>query len=524
MFASKSLSVRSVTADDVDDDPLGLGIAIFGLPGMGKSELLRCLALEVIALRLLERPGELRRSVVVFDVNTDLYFNLRADLALRAEKYPLLNDLLVVIDPTPRWGEWTIKYNPLELLGRDPELRARALTDTVLSVFADDRTITTQLYRVLKHAFKTLALSGRTLVDFSQLLTDSRFREKVLLCPACMSDRELMRYWQTEFPKDHRLAIETARSSLNRVGEFASHPYIARIIDSPKSTINFRNLMDQGKIVLINLSNSVDKLGKDGAYLLGAFLLAEFHAAAMSREDIPRHTRRPFLLVCDEWLSYGTSSALDILQQARKMNVSIVAATQTIEGERRYQDLLHKLLALAGTVITFGISRGDAEVIAPYQFTHNPYEVKQQRKRWQRRPLVNLGFIQFGHIDEEVVEEDYLRIDESNELAVSQLMKTSRQYVWVKRGQEEAFRMRVPDMVSSFTSPDAYRLPAMLKDQDEVACKLCGVSFAKPVPLDVEESQKEPDVKEDKEKTQPITPVSAYISLWSPWPGERIPN
>ncbi len=153
-----------------------------------------------------------------------------------------------------------------------------------------------------------------TLMMVTEILTNDRFREKVV---STLKDPVLVSFWRNEFANMHpRLKSEALAPILNKVGQFTSSTVIRNIIKNPKSTIDLQKVMDEGKILLLNLSQG--KLGEDNAALMGAMIITKIQLAAMNRVSQKEEERRDFYLYVDEFQNFATTSFVKILSEARK--------------------------------------------------------------------------------------------------------------------------------------------------------------------------------------------------------------
>jgi hypothetical protein len=148
------------------------------------------------------------------------------------------------------------------------------------------------------------------------------------------------------------------------VGQFVSNPLIRNILGQSRSTINMREIMDTGKIFIVNLSKG--KMGEDNSALLGAMIISRLQLAAMSRVDIPEDKRRDFFMYVDEFQNFATESFASILSEARKYHLSLTLAHQYIgqlvtnDGNTKVRDAV---FGNVGTIITFRVGAADGEFL-----------------------------------------------------------------------------------------------------------------------------------------------------------------
>jgi hypothetical protein len=148
---------------------------------------------------------------------------------------------------------------------------------------------------------------------------------------------------------------------LNKVRAFTANPIVRNIIGQPKSTFNIREIMDEGKILIVNLSKGL--IGEDNASLLGSFLVTKIQLAAMSRSDIPRiEDRRPFYLYVDEFQNFATDSFATILSEARKYALNLTVANQYIS--QMSDTVRDAVFGNVGTMISFRVSADDAPILS----------------------------------------------------------------------------------------------------------------------------------------------------------------
>ncbi len=202
-----------------------------------------------------------------------------------------------------------------------------------------------------------LEYPGATLSDINKLLTDKRFREEVL---KKVSDKQVKEFWNTEY--DHypeRLRIEAISPIQNKVGAFLSDPLLRRILTNPLKPLNLRRIMDEGKILIVNLAKG--SIGEDTANLLGSLIISRFDLAALSRSNIPESERRDYVLYLDEFHNFTTQTLIFMLSELRKYRLSLVLAHQYLtQLELNIRDAI---LGNAGTTVIFRIGGNDAEIL-----------------------------------------------------------------------------------------------------------------------------------------------------------------
>ena len=188
-------------------------------------------------------------------------------------------------------------------------------------------------------------------------MSSKEYRKKVV---ANVTDPIVKAFWTDEFAKyADKFATEATAAIQNKVGQFASNNVIRNILGQPKSKINIRKIMDEGKILIVNVSKG--KIGEDASRLLGAFLITKIQLAAMSRVDTPEAERRDFYLYVDEFQNFATESFANILSEARKYHLSLVMAHQYIK--QMEEPVMDAVFGNVGTIVAFRVGAEDAEYL-----------------------------------------------------------------------------------------------------------------------------------------------------------------
>jgi hypothetical protein len=171
-------------------------------------------------------------------------------------------------------------------------------------------------------------------------------------------------FWVTEFASwNDKFASEAVQPVLNKVGAFTAVPLIRNIIGQPKSSFNIRKAMDEGKIIIVNLSRG--KIGEDNAAILGSLIITKIQLDAMSRADVADiEERRPFYLYVDEFQNFATESFAVILSEARKYGLRLTVANQYIS--QMPEEVRDAVFGNVGSMITFRVGADDADYLAKY--------------------------------------------------------------------------------------------------------------------------------------------------------------
>ena len=202
---------------------------------------------------------------------------------------------------------------------------------------------------------------GGSFIDIPKVLVDSDFMKSKL---KYVKDQNLLDYWTKEWPASQRSndAGEVTSWVASKFGAFLSNTMMRNIIGQTKSSFDLREIMDNKKILLVNLSKGLT--GELNAKLLGMIFVMKFQAAAMSRADTPEDQREDFCLYVDEFQNFSTDSFASILSEARKYRLNLIVANQYI-GQLS-EEIRDAVLGNVGTAIAFRVGNASAEVMAKY--------------------------------------------------------------------------------------------------------------------------------------------------------------
>ena len=223
-----------------------------------------------------------------------------------------------------------------------------------------------RLEDILRHAILVVLYNpGSTLLDLHLVLSSKEYRQKML---ENVKDPIITQYWERIFPKTHKEAQEWLASSFNKIGRFLVNSLIRNIVGQSQSSFNIRDIMNEGKILLVNLAKG--KIGEDNSSLLGSVLVGKILIAALSRAEIEQENRRQFHLIVDEFHSFATESFPTLQSEARKFAIDTLVAHQY----RDQLDYLNKGSTLnVGNFIFFRITGIDSLELA-IQFDNTPPE------------------------------------------------------------------------------------------------------------------------------------------------------
>ncbi|OGZ33802.1 MAG: hypothetical protein A2Y98_02665 [Candidatus Portnoybacteria bacterium RBG_19FT_COMBO_36_7] len=333
---------------------------IIGKTGTGKTTLEENMAIQDIqagrGVGIVDPHGEFSEKILDFvpsnRINDVIYFN-PADL-----DYPIAFNAIEKVDPEHR------------------HLIASGLVGVFKKLWAE--TWGPRLEYLLRNAILALLeYPGSTLLGIMRILVDKSYRNKVV---EKITDPVVKSFWVDEFTKyPDRFMAEAVAPIQNKVGQFLTSPLIRNIVGQTKSAINIREIMDEEKIFIMNLSKG--RIGEDNSALLGAMLITRLQLAAMSRIDIPEEERKDFYLYVDEFQNFATESFATILSEARKYRLDLILAHQYIN--QMVEPVRDAVLGNVGTMVTFRIGAFDAEFLE-----------KEFSPEFMVNDLVSLGFAQ----------------------------------------------------------------------------------------------------------------------------------
>lgn len=335
-------------------------VYIIGQTGAGKSGLLELFALSDI-----------------FHGQGYAIIDPHGDFAINNMRFIPGSRLKDVVYFNPADTAFPLGFNPLEVTNPNQKTNISSEVIGVLKrMFGDSWG--PRLEYILRYTI--LALLDRpetTMLDITRMLTDKKFRKETL---SYCTDTVVLQFWNVEFASwTDKFQAEAIAPVLNKVGAFTANPVIRNIIGQPKSTFNIREIMDEGKILIVNLSKGL--IGEDNAGILGAFLVTKIQLAAMSRSDIPDiKDRRPFYLYVDEFQNFATDSFATILSEARKYGLNLTVANQYIS--QMSDTVRDAVFGNVGTMISFRVSADDSPILAKqFEPQFEPNDLLQMHNR-----------------------------------------------------------------------------------------------------------------------------------------------
>lgn len=341
----------------------GRHMYIIGKTGMGKSTLLENMAIQDI------RNGE---GMAFLDPH--------GGTADRIMEYVPAHRMRDVVYFAPFDMEYPIAFNVMEDVGYD---KRHLVVSGLLSAFRKiwvDAWSARMEYILSNTLLALLEYEGATLLDVNRMLINKAFRKKVV---DNVTDPIVKSFWVDEFANyTDRYTQDATPAIQNKVGQFTSNPLIRNIVGQAKSSFDIRRMMDEKKILIMNLSKG--RVGEVNTTLLGSMLVTKIYLAAMSRADVSADAMKalpPFYLYVDEFQNFANESFSDILSEARKYKLRLIIAHQYVE--QMEEEVRDAVFGNVGTTVSFRVGPFDAETLETIfspQFTQTD--------------LVNLGFAQ----------------------------------------------------------------------------------------------------------------------------------
>ncbi len=317
---------------------------VVGKTGMGKSNLLENMVIADI------RAG---KGVAVIDPHGEF-----AEKILDYVPESRIDDVVYF---NPSDTKYPVAFNPLEQVS--PEFR-HLVASGIMGVFKKiwvDAWSGRMEYILNNTLLALLESPGSTLLGIMRMLNDAKYRKAVV---DNLKDPVVKGFWVNEFGKwNEKFQTEATAAIQNKVGQFVTNPLIRNILGQAHSSLDPRKVMDEGKILIVNLSKG--RIGEDNSALLGAMMITKLQLAAMSRVDIPEKDRRDFYLYVDEFQNFATDSFANILSEARKYHLCLIVAHQYIgqlthDTNTRVRDAI---FGNVGTMVVFRVGAEDAEFL-----------------------------------------------------------------------------------------------------------------------------------------------------------------
>lgn len=313
---------------------------ILGKTGMGKTTLLQS---------IIKQDLEAGRGLAVIEPHGDF-----AEGSLRYVPKTRKNDL-IYFDPADE--KCSITFNPLQVpLASDKTLVADGVLTAFQKIFGLDESQAPRLLHIFRNCLLSLVeMPNATLLDVQRILVEPLYRKSVI---ARVDNSVVRSFWLDEFgkwkPHDRTAFIASLQ---NKLGAFLSNPKLQRVFSKPKGKLDFRRIMDERQILIINLSKG--RLGENASNLLGTLLVTSLQLAAMSRANIPEQQRQDFSIIMDEFQNFTSPSIATFLSEARKYRTHLIVANQFMS--QIPEETLRALQGNVGSRIIFRLGDQDAK-------------------------------------------------------------------------------------------------------------------------------------------------------------------
>lgn len=354
-----------------------------------------------------------RRSIVLFEPHGDLYANALSFIAHKVfgpDNRQDLAERLVLIEPTDlRRGSVGIN-----LLEREVDQLPYEIVAELITAFHTiwEGAWGARLEDILRNGCLALQETGLTLVEMPRLLMDAEFRRFVI---SQLANEDVKMYFTLQFhgfsPTDQRTFVESTR---NKISAFISNPYLKPILSQTTSTVRFSDLMNEGKIVLINLSRA--KLKTESRRLFGSLLFAKLLMATLGRDSIPEPQRTPVSVYVDEVHEiFSKDLFLPILEGGRKYRVTLAGMFHQSLSQLDPDDV-DIVLGNTSTQICFQVGRRDAERMSKEFWNFSGRRIKHEdRDLWGAKGKPT-----------------YYSVQEELEHAISELMRQGVRECYIK--------------------------------------------------------------------------------------------
>ncbi|OGZ95022.1 MAG: hypothetical protein A2847_03055 [Candidatus Sungbacteria bacterium RIFCSPHIGHO2_01_FULL_50_25] len=317
---------------------------VIGKTGVGKTALLKNMALQDI------RSG---RGICIIDPHGEFIEEVLTQIP--AER---VNDVIYF---NPVDSEYPMGFNVLET--SDPKYKHLIVSD-LMGIFTKiwANVWSARMEYILQNCVNALLdTPGTTLLGIPRILVDKDYREKIV---ANVKDPVVKSFWVHEYETwRDQFRNEAIVPIQNKVGQFLNTSFIRNIVGQSKSTLNISEIMNDGKILLVNVSKG--RIGEDNSALLGAMIITKVQLAAMERVRVPEEDRKDFYLYVDEFQNFATDSFASILSEARKYRLNLILAHQYIgqlvtDVSTKVRDAV---FGNVGTMISFRVGATDAEFL-----------------------------------------------------------------------------------------------------------------------------------------------------------------
>lgn len=341
----------------IGDDDRRRHVYVIGKTGTGKSQMLEELVIQDV------KAG---KGVAVIDPHGDLIDGIMSRIpAERAED-------VIYFDPSDT--ERPMGLNMLEAYTEEQKhFVVTSIVGLMYKLYDPQKTgiIGPRFEHAVRNAMLTvMSEKGTTFIEVVRVLTDSNFVQELL---PKVQDPIIRRYWTDQIAQTadfHK--SEVLDYIVSKFGRFVTNKLMRNIIGQSDSSFNIRKVMDEGNILLVNLSKG--KLGEENSNFLGLILVPRILIAAMSRQDVPESQRRDFYLYVDEFQNFATPDFAQILSEARKYRLNLTVANQFI-GQME-EEVKNAVFGNVGTLVAFRVGVTDANYLQhEYQPTFNEIDL-----------------------------------------------------------------------------------------------------------------------------------------------------
>ena len=341
-----------------------------GTTGQGKSKFIESLLVADI------RAG---RGCGLVDPHTDLARDTLAHLLSKGYfRDPATLQRVIYFDPTR--SDYVIPFNILKA-NLPPYTIAQQVIEAFRRTWPHALEEAPRFTNIALATLLVLIETGQSLVEMPSVLINRDYRENLL---QQVRDPQVVGFFRSRFDQWGREAAVMIESVLNKVTAFTLNPYLRRCLGASENRLDFRAIMDEGKVLLVDLGNCDGETRR----LVGSLVVTGMEMAALSRKDIAG-SRRPFYLFLDEFQDFcandGAAKTLaQILSECRKFGLHLHLAHQTLG---QVQQRVSSALGNVGIKVVFAIDREDAEVMARKLFMMNTEEVKHEAQTETQHPL-----------------------------------------------------------------------------------------------------------------------------------------
>jgi hypothetical protein len=334
---------------------------VAGKSGVGKSRLLE---------KLIGDDIKAGKGVCVIDPHGDLV----QDLFYHVPE-SRINDVVYF---SPSDLDFPIAFNPLENVAREYKQQVtQGLIEIFKKFFGADWT------PKIEHVFRFTVLAlldfkKSTMMGIQKMLTDRAYRQMVI---AEIQDQVVKKFWANEFSSwSEKFDNEAIVPLINKLGQFLSNEMVRNIVAQPKNKVDFSDIMNNEKILLVELSKG--KLGEENASLLGSLLITKIEQEGMARAYIEQSKRKDFYLYVDEFQNFATKTFDNIFSEARKYRLDLTVSHQYL-GQLS-DSARETIFGNVGSMINFRLGADDAHYVA-----------QELAPRFEANDIMNLGVREF---------------------------------------------------------------------------------------------------------------------------------